>query len=295
MAVDYTTTAFLTDVRQRAMAPTSQSLYTDAQLVGVANAQFKGRVLESLLRMREEFWVTYTDTTIVAGTDAYAIPAAAVAGRLRDVVLVDSAGNEKDLPRLEPEILSESRYPPTGFKIRNNKVVLYPVPTSSSGDTLRMYYYARPPDLTLVANCALISSVATAAYTVSAVPSGWTTATSVDAVDSSPPGFETLGSVLTISSVVGSVITLSAAVTGLAAGDYLTPTGYTPIPPIPPEAHGLLAQATATEILRQMGDQNAYALAKQEYMEMETRFADIVTPRVDGESRKVNSDRLLWR
>jgi hypothetical protein len=283
---DYTTTGLIADVKRRGHFPTSQSTFQTSDLLKILNDALYAVIVPLIQSAQEEFFVTYSDTTIVAGTDAYAIPSRAIGGALRDVATVDGA-ELTSLERLDPEVITHDDRP-EGFMLRGNKVVLYPSPVQSG--TLRLSYYRRPSELVATSSCGLITAINTGTneVTVSSTPSGWTTNTSIDIIPSTPH-FDALSEAVAISSVAGTTITLPSLPSGLAVGDYLTPAGQSPIPQVPVEAHPLLAQAAALRCASDQGTDDAFKRLADVYSRMERDFLQILSPRVEGAPKKVNN------
>lgn len=291
MAVDYTTTGLVSKLKRFGSVPTSQALFLAADFIGLMNDELMNTVLPLIQRVKEQYFATYTDTAIVSGTAGYAIPSRAAGNQLIDIVVVDSAGNESSIPNLGPQgvknqggFLTNDNF---GFYVKDNKIILFPVPTEA-GRSLRFKYVRRPNQLVATSAAGLITTINTGTkeITLSSAPSGFTTSKVYDLISNVPP-FVSLGDDLVVTSIVGNVVTMSAALpTGLAAGMYLCEASESPIPQIPYEGHALLAQLGAVKALEAMDDKNQKtAKAKADQMLMD--FEGLISPRVDGSGEKV--------
>jgi hypothetical protein len=287
-AIDYTTTQLIVNLKRRAMVPTAQNLFSTQDFLDVLNETLKETIIPTVKSVNEEYFVTYTDTAFVSGTAAYDIPSAALGGALRNVTTVDSSGEESKLSRIEPETLG-SGLRPNGFYVQDNQVVVYPTPTQAG--TLRMRYERRTNELVATSSAGQVSVVGATTVTLSTIPSSWTTSTKVDAI-AATPHFKLLGSNVTITNIASTVLTLSVP-SGLAIGDWICPTGQSVIPQIPVEAQPLLCQAAALRCLKNMSDEAAQR-EKDTYAEMKADFLKLITPRVEGEARKVNNSSGVW-
>jgi len=291
MAVDYTTTGLISKLKRFGSVPTSQALFLAADFIALMNDELMNTVLPLIQRAKEEFFITSTDTAIVAGTSAYTIPSRAAGSQLRDIVIVDESGNEASIPNLGPSgiknqggFLTNDNF---GFYLKDNKVVLFPAPTVT-GRYIRFKYVRRPNQLVAVSAAGLVSSFNSGARTItlSAVPTGFTTSKVYDIISNVPP-FVSLGDDLAVTSIVGNVVTMTAALpSGLAAGMYLCEASESPIAQVPPEAHALISQLGAVKALEAMDDKNLKT-AKAKADQMLSDFLDLISPRVDGSGEKV--------
>lgn len=291
MAVDYTTTELVKKLKRFGSIPTSQALFLTADFVALLDDELFATVLPMIQRTKEEYFITSSDVAIVAGTSAYTIPSRAAGSQLRDVVIVDASGNEASIPNLGPEgIKNQGGFATNdnfGFYVRDNCVVLFPVPTTA-GRSIRFKYVRRPNRLISASAGGLITGVTTLTkqVTISATPSGFTTAKTYDLISNIPP-FVSLGDDLVITTLAANVATFSATLpTGLAAGMYMCEASESPIAQIPPEAHTLLAQLGAVKALESMDDKGLDK-AKKKADQMMMDFVDLISPRVDGSGEKV--------
>lgn len=174
-----------------------------------------------LIKSREEFFVVSEDVSVVSGTDVYQIPKRAYGGILRQVSLVDSNGNIRDLNRVdEGSIERDAVGIPDRFYLRGNDIILHPEP-NLSGYSLRVSYWLFPSKIVPLSECARINNINGAVLTLDSVPSSWTTSNSFDIVKSSADFFP-VSRDLTASNVSSPTITLSGTVSSrVAVGDYL--------------------------------------------------------------------------
>lgn len=284
--MDFTTTALLASIRRRAAIPNSVALGSlDSDLLALATEELQGPVAAFLVSVREEYFVTYRDETLVDGTVAYDIPARAIGGALREVQVVDSGGATRNLVLLTVEEMEGQTASgiPFGFLVRGNKVVVHPAPTSGVG-TLRLWYSRRPSELVPVSSAMAITSIAGAPTYAGAKPGSITTATPCDVVKAQPH-FDALSDDITPQSVVASTsVTFSSSVAGAAVGDFVCLSGQSPVPQIPADLHPILAQRTAIKWLENVGYGEKADMAKKKLGELEERALQAIQPRVEGEA-----------
>lgn len=279
MAVDYTLTALLASVRRRGQLPNATDQLSTTDLTALMNEAMQEYVVPLLIDAKEEYLVTYADQTIVSGTEAYAIPARAVGGKLRDVQVSTTDGKYRSISRVEPEQALE--YEGGGFaqayKIRGNSVVLVPSPTEAG--TLRLHYYRRP------------SVLVSTGYTTVTVVNGVTvtcaanlTGSTFDLIDDKPQ-FSSVADDKA-GTFASTTLTLASAATGLAVGDYVCVPGESPVAQIPLELHPLLCQRTTELALEAIGDDRS-AVASKKTEQMARRALALLTPRGEGKGRTI--------
>lgn len=296
MSHGLTTSELIAEVKRRASVPTTQILFSVADFEAFLNDEMFSRIVPLIMRSREEFFVQYETTAIVADQAEYDIPSKAIGMKLRDVILLDSANNQQNVPRLSPEEVSLNYVPsqaPYGFMLRANKVTLIPTPKSST-HSLRLSFFRRPNKLSSTRGRQITAiDTGTNTITVSSIPSGWVIGTELD-IQTHDYNFELAYEETAIVNISGTDITLTS-VANLAVGDYVWEAGYCNVAMIPIEGHYLLAQAAAIKCLEALADHEAANDARQVYAMMEKDFIDTITPRVEGQPKKIVSTTGVFR
>ena len=149
---DYSVSNLVTEVRRRALIPTSSSVLNDADIVAFLNDEIREYLVPMLMATTEEYlvhatepWTPGNDTTIDLDvvTDYRAVGL-----KIRDIQ-IQSVNSWISLPRIEPEY--ESQFVATGatqgYMFRGSKIHLIPV-NSPVGAQIRVLYYKRPDALT---------------------------------------------------------------------------------------------------------------------------------------------------
>lgn len=295
MSVDYTSTGLIAQVKRLASVPTNQSLFDETAFLEFLSDEMLTEMVPQILSCRENYFETYTDYPVVSGTDRYIIPRRAIGDKLKNVVWVNSDGTESHCPKLTDKDIEEAdAYWLAGHFIRGNYIHLHPNAAAFPGMTLRAKYYRRPNRLVKTSQAGQVVSILGNVVTLSSAPTTWTTATILDAIKGKP-GFESLGDDLTITLIAGFDLTFATVPTGLEAGDWIAEAGESPIPQIPYEMHGTLAQKGAAKIMEALGSQAGLQAAQAKLQIKEQRALTLLTPRVDEKPKRVVSRRGIWR
>lgn len=297
--IDYTTDstdlALVNSVQRRILMPFSQNTLEPDKIIELLDEEMRTTVVPLVLAAKEEFYVQNYDQALVAGNYNYTIPERAAFATWRDIVLVDSNGNEIAMTELPPEYVKISypvgSLPPLytyGFVMNNDRITLWP-PNSTIPvqNQLRMKIKRRPNHLTSVDNCGQVTVINTLTKEVTVSDDGdgtWTTATTFDIIPNSPQ-FTSLGDDLTISAVdtTTKVLTFTDDLPAdLSVGDWVCPAMLSCVPQIPYDMYPLLAQRGVIKCLEALGDNQGLQVAERRYQDMAVDFARTVSPRIAG-------------
>lgn len=288
----YTTSDLLDQIKRKAFIPESQSTFTDAELLSVATDEIHNTILPAVLNTREEFYVYSQDLLISAGISQFDIPYRAVGMGLREVSMV-TGGTERSLPRydLEDQAYDDGSGALYGFYIQNNTVNIF----GNEAGNLRLYYYLRPGKLVTTLEAAQVTAVDLVlnTITVNAIPSGWAVGSVVDIIGHKS-GFDVKDVSNTITNITGLVITLSNALplkqdltSSVVVNNWITLEDTSPIPQMPVEFFQYLAEAATAYIMESLGDSEGYTRSQQRMQQMLHNAQKIISPRVDGQSKKL--------
>ncbi len=106
MTLDFTTTKFLNSLKRRAGMAATPGTFKDADLLEMASEEMRGTVTARLLSMRSGLFVTKKDISTVAGQSEYDIPADSISNKVKDLVFVDTSGNEIDIVMIDTKAKS---------------------------------------------------------------------------------------------------------------------------------------------------------------------------------------------
>lgn len=292
MANAFTTTVLLLPaLKRRGLLPSTVETLANSDYLELADGELQAMIVPLIMSVREEYFVTTLDTTLISGTASYNIPPRAIGGKLRDVLISDASSGFRQLDRIEPERVGNygsTSGGPIGYKLEGNYVVMVPSPGSNAG-TLRQTYFIRPGRLVESTGAGEITGIAGSVITCSNVPTTFTTSLRFD-LQKGTPGFQNLAIDRAISAVTtgaGGTVTLSAAPPSeLVIGDFVCLANESVIPQIPVEFHPLLAERVVFKALEALGDPKA-VVAKQVADEMSTRALTLATPRSEGSARVI--------
>jgi len=266
--MDYTTTALLAAVRRRGSFPSAAANGTaDADILRLANEILRLDLVSEIEDVREGYFLTSDDQTIISGTNNYRLPTRAAGLAVADVTTVVN-GNPTSLALID---LTELEYigpansgSPYGYYFMGQYLIL--VSTPNAGGTLRVHYHQRPSELVAASETGVISSIAAGVpaanqtritFTLS-TPASFTTTKKYD-ISTRLEGFENLKKDLTAQAVGATTIDFLTAdlptvfTTANNAGDAVNIAEQSQWPQVPPEWHPVLYQEVVCSILRARG------------------------------------------
>ncbi len=306
------TSALMASVQRRAAVPNAQTTFSTSDFYALIDEEIESKLIPLILKNLEEYYVWDLPTNIVAGVNQYPIPYRAIAGKLRDVQVISSTDPESIIPldRLEITDLFSSTstsyrvlIKKTGFYIKGNSIYMYPAPTYSQ-NILNLEYYIRPGTSVDPTVCAQITAINQSAQTVtvSSVPSNITTSTTIDFVKAMP-GFEYTAIDQTISSIVGTTLTMVSPLPviggsqnlSLSVGDYVCQSTQSCVVQVPQELLPLLSQYVVVRVLSAQGDSQALQMAINELTKLEENAQMLISPRADGKPKRVTNTRGVSR
>ncbi len=276
-------------VKRRAAVPISQATLETWELLSITDEQIRSIIAPMLIDVEGDYLTANYDQPIAAAVYRYGPHRRQV--KLREVRFIDEDGHDLDVPRIALEHLEHAQ---DGFHFSGSQIVLIN-PSRWDGCTLRQVYYARPSRLVLTTDVGVVASVLGGAITLAAAaPARLTGNVVVDIVRGVAP-FDLLASDVP-AVVAGAVATVDVASVpaGLAAGDFVCLAEETPVPQIPPDLHPLLAQATAAEVLDQIGDSDAYQRAAAKMQGLLGGARALIVDRVPGEPVSWAGANPLW-
>lgn len=308
----YTTDSLLPMLRLLPLMPSVQALFSDSDLVNIMDFEMSSKILPLIDNQAEEYFIVRGDIPYIQSTREYPLPVRATADKLRSVSFVDSNFNEIRIPRLRPEDIMSNvnatglAINPAlwGFYLQNDRVILYLGSYTGSSQAykyLRLRFVRMPNTLVQEAACGQITAVAGNVITVNAVPATFTTAATYDIVSNSPQMFVSKGDDLTVTGIVGNVITFTITppepngILGPQIGDWVCLAMQSPIPQIPfKPGFQLLLQLSAAKCLEIHGDTQGFNVAMSQAADMKNYFISVVTPRVDGNVIRLTTPNSLY-
>ena len=305
MALDYTSTKLVADLKRRSSYPTSEELHSDQELCDFMTDCQEFRVVPQIMKTREEHFVSTVDIPLVNGQDAYDLPERAIGAKIRHVYIL-SKGSEDDtrsLPRLEPEdavhygnLNYRAVSDPAGYYFEANKIRIVPTPNTTN-DVIRLVYYRRPSRIVTVDQTARITAIDTNLnqITVEAFPADFADG-DYDIVKAKPPFSSSDDVAITAVNTVLNTASVPADVIGnLSVGDYVCSPGETPIPQLQADLHRILVQYAIVKVLESLGDLNGVQLSAASLDELEQSLYTMLEHRDESSPRSVSLKNTMWR
>lgn len=288
--VDYTVRRLIDTLERRASFPIQQNLYTEEDFIDFLNSTITQKIVPEIMSVRETFFETHVDYTIVSGQAEYEIPTNAIAQKVKAIQLVDTSKPNQDaiynIPRTTLNDVGSQYHPYSDrpqYYMSGNTFTLYPTPENPPANTvLRVVYFAKPAELVPYNQGAVITAIdtVTGQVTVNSVPATWTTNTSLDVTKGKPP-FNLVQTQISPSGIINAILTFTPAIAStLSVGDTLAEEQFSIIPQLPMiEAHRLLESGALVRVLQGAADDQALAVAAQDYAYDLRTFLKLITPR----------------
>jgi len=295
-----TTNGLLKSIKRRAMVPTSQDTFTDADLIDIMNEEITIGIVPVILQQKDEYLIFQEERLIIPEVSNYAVPERALFNKLREVSykLDDQGGTEYEMTQIAVDdkytylinAVENSNW--RRFYMEGGDLVLFPKVSVSPRGSLVFYYYMRPNMLVPDAEVATILNIDTVSGIITfntTLPKKFTSGTQYDFIKAkSPHVIIDIDKVALNANVSGRTITFDPAdiPQSLAVGDMVALAGESCIPNVPTELHSVLAQRVAQRVLEAIGDTQGLTNASNKLSEMEAKMAIGLDNRVEGAPRK---------
>lgn len=290
-----TTDKLIKSVKRRAFMPTSQSTFTNDDFLEILNEEIDTSLMPYVIEKHEEYMVYVVDLPSNE-KNRYEIPYRAIGNKLREVSIVDTNNNVRELSRISIEDISDfqntyGRTHNSIFYVENNEIVLLDTSISLT-DKIRMYFYMRPSSLVLFDRVGKITSIDrnTGTITVDNFNADLTGLPEIDFVGFKTPNKIKNWDVQPISvnqNAKTIVVSPDDIPETLALNDYVCFAEESPVPQIPLELHPLLAQKAAIYCLESMNDTEGLNNANAKLQKMEISLGNVIDDRVEGAAQKV--------
>ncbi len=283
----YTSDDLLSIIKKRAFLPVSQETFTDQDLLDMATDEMYSQVVPDVLSTREEWYVTSSSTTIDSTVFEVDIPSRAIGGSLRNVQFSRGDDVLHQIPRLDLEdqiYTNQGNGGLRGFFLEGNQIKLLGNETGS----LIQHFHARPGRLIPTTDVPRVISVDLATKTLSlSLSPDWAVGSSIDVIKSKPH-FEYRNISLTIEAINGNLITTVEDLSSkIVVNDWVSAEDTSPAPQIPIEWFPFLAEAVAVQIFLSQGDTESAKSAESKMQKLKTAALKLMTPRVEGEPRRL--------
>ncbi len=278
-------TELINSIKINGAIPDDQDQFTDEVILAQADEAMLQTLLPLIMERQEEFFVFDQSFAVTANKSKYRIPSRSIGGVLRDVQ-IQRGTSICSLPQMNSEdVQTSSPGTPHAFYLKSGSVCLYPTPASTDGSTLILSFFCKPGMLTPVTNASRVTAINGNTVTVAALPAIFVVGSSVDFIKGTAH-YEPLGLSYTIQTIGGTDLAFTSLPEDLEAGDWLSLSGYSPVPSIPEEFHPVLALLTAAKLLQSLGQTDQETALIQKAESAIQRLVGILAPRVLGEPQR---------
>lgn len=283
--------------------PSGQGNFTDAKVIDLFNDVIRDYIAPLVISYKEEFVTYYADQTLSASTIRYEIPNRAIGNKVRKIEIIDSSGNV--VVDRRAELAGKNGYYYSGAYVYFNSNYLAGI----AGNTLRIYYHRI---LNKLVPSGTDSSGVSVAYTLygtnvnvryatastattitlngSSIPSTFVANAYVDIISQDNP-YQVKGRIKIVSTS-GQVLTVEAHTSiTIDDNDWVCLEGWTPVPNLPQDFHGLIIAKTAERIAAKIGDTGRYQIASADYQNLVTSLATIMKNRDEGNLVSIRAPR----
>ncbi len=298
----------LDGLKDRGIIPSNRSQLTDTRFFAMLDRVIESKIVPLLKSVNQDHFVVPYETPLVASQSLYAIPKRAIGRGLRELKLLDASGMVRNLTKisLEDAYRYSSLGYTVGFYFQGDRIRLVPdVPSTLGGTyTLQIWYECEPSRTTTVSAAGLVVSASSTDVVVGSVPSTFSAGTLVDFVQGGS-GNAIYGIDAAIASVNGATLGFAAntvpqtAPDALAAGDYVTLAGYSPVLNwIPRSCFSYTESLLTKRVLTSIGDTEGAKALDGVIKEEKEDLLKILDPRISGEPQvTINRSSLVrgWR
>ncbi len=289
----------LEGIKRRITIPASQVLLQDSDILALADDVIKGYMVPLLVSVRQDFFVTTTETQLVDDQADYAIPYRAIGRGLRDLKLVDANSTTRDVALVPIE--DEHRFGQTttthSFYFKGDKIILIPPPNNPSvGDVVQIWWENPPARLVALSSAATVTGISGDTITVNSIPSTMTAAVTVDFIQgTSGNGTLAMDTAIASASSATIIFATDAVPDDLAVGDYISLAETSPVIQLPNECYPLLESRTCKRVLMAVGDSDGARGLDDDIKEEDKNLKLLLEPRIQGEPTVIMNRNGLLR
>lgn len=296
-------------IKTRSLAPIAQSTFDDNKLILMADEEMQLKLVNDLIKAREDFFLTATPVDLIGLVANYPVPSRAIGNSLKQVFWIMSGSQQRfPLKKVDAERAQDYTDPgtrPEAFYFLGDEIVLLPTPLESLGQ-IEFIYPARPGSLTATVNCAKITALSQGSGTVqfnvnTDLTGSFVVGSRIDILSAVSP-FKYWSQDIAISAITSTTIEVSFTDVVNAAssiqpvvGDYICPTGSANIPQIPIAFNPVLAQMVVVRLMESLGDINKLNAAKGTLADMRSEASSLIRNRVENSPDKIKGRNQIGR
>lgn len=297
----------ITSIKTRTLAPTSQSTFSDTNIIQFINEEMQLTLVTDMMSIREDFFLKIKAVPLINLVEAYSVPQRAIGNVLKDIFYLDSSGNRRPLTRTSTRnrfSSSTGTQEPQFYFIEADQIIIDP-PLQNPSGSLEFYYYQRPSEIVPTASVAKITAVSSlAGITTFTVDTDLTASLSsgslVDVLSAKSP-FQLWGQDTAITTITSTTIAVASSAVSdensnvlPVVNDYVCPQLKANIPMVPQELHPVLAQMVAQRLIEALGDERKLTQINAKLQDMRRQVLTLLSNRVeDSPERVLNRNSLL--
>jgi hypothetical protein len=187
----------IASVKRRAMIPSTQSTFTEADFLAFANEEQDIGITPHILQYHEDYLMQIDYLPVTPHQSYYEIPSRSTGNKVRMIHYVDPSGNVfemtrvliEDLPYYQNGSFGISNQGIRAFFIENDEIVLMPVDRHSLVGFLQVSYYLSPNELVPTNTVSTVTGFNpyTGMVSVSSIPANLLTAGPMDILQTKSP------------------------------------------------------------------------------------------------------------
>lgn len=294
----YLTSDLIDAVKRNAVIPESQRKFQDPDFIALLNEELELQIEGDLLDLNEEYFVKPIDIPLVTSTSSYLFPPLSAAWRFRDIGYVDANNIYTSLTVIPLEYIDRYRYSsdskPLYLYLTDANINTIPDINTNPIGSIRVYYERIQNALIKETECGEITSVFDTGTDYQLSVDNVPTASTVDVISGTMP-YGVLAS-QKAATTGPLLVTVSKANFERAPviGDFVAPTGYTPVAHIPEEFNPVLAMSATIRYLAGSGDAKGLQTQSMIYQKMLTSLKQRAKNRTKGAPKKIRpKDKIL--
>lgn len=306
------TSELIASVIQKGAIPETQNTFTEADFIKILNEEMELTLVPKLMRAKEDYLLFEQYLPLVPQRNHYRIPYRAVGGSLRDLQLIDSAGNYYEMSRtIIDDRWAQSNESNTvstynriyTFYVKNNQVVLLGNYTNTAASNVIMIFYIKPNKLVMEDRCGFITNIEpgiditgasnplVTTFTLDNLPLNMVTG-KLDFLMGQPI-YSMIKYDLVPTAVDSTTKKIQFLNTEIATsmaydiGDYFASAQECCIPQIPEEMQTMLTHIAAARCLEALGDQAGLQSLDKKVASYQDNLYDVIGDRVEGAPLKI--------
>jgi len=296
----------LRGVKRRITDPQHQNRLENADILAFADQVVQAEIVPIMESAQTDFFVTYSETPIIAGQTEYAIPYRAVGRNFREIKIKNTGDTGNVAWRNVPLISIENAYQYyawtniAGFYFKGDVIQLVPdvANITAPNSTIGMWWRLPPNRLVEFDLTAQVVSIASNVITVDGVPGDIEAGSFVD-FNQAQSGCSILGYDAFVVATSSTTITFSSPddiPSRLIPGDYINLQGTSYVLNfVPNECYPLLETLTCRRACNAIADYEAMKILDEDAKIERENFKKLIEPRIDGEPNIIVNPRSLAR